>query len=225
MNEKELIEVAEQLANPSGAGGEIIAKEMNKTNVFITERSIERLSPEVGECIVEVGPGNGKLSVPLVEALGYSGHYIGLEQSEYMAQEAMGKLVKLGLADIDMYSGDCIAAPVRENSVDGLIAVNVLYFIDDLQRFFRKVSNWLRPGGRVVFGIRSEQSLKAIPYTRYGFHIRPLEEITNKLKNCGFININTCYFDEGIGLLGELEIAIDSLIIHGTIRGHSQLDM
>ena len=40
------------------------------------------------------------------------------------------------------------------------MAVNVLYFIDDLSPLFRKIAALLKPGGRAVFDLRSADSLK-----------------------------------------------------------------
>ncbi|MBT5050815.1 MAG: class I SAM-dependent methyltransferase [Rhodospirillaceae bacterium] len=169
--EKQLEEIASQLACPSGDGGSAMGEKMNDTNAFITERSIETLAPQAGERIVEIGPGNGVLSLPVVKALGDNGHYMGLELSEDMARQAQETLTRCGASRISIHTGDCRAAPIDERSIDGLIAINVLYFIDDISVFFAMVLRWLKPGGRAVFGVRSDQSLKGMPFTRYGFHI------------------------------------------------------
>ena len=58
----------------------------------MTERSIEMLAPKSCERIVEIGPGNGILSIPIVESLGKGGHYIGIEWSTDMARETLDLL-------------------------------------------------------------------------------------------------------------------------------------
>lgn len=68
-------------------------------------------------------------------------------------------------------------------------------------------------GGHYIGMERSAQSLKGMPFTRFGFHIRSLEEITEKLKASGFRKVDSKYFDEGTSKLGDLKIPVDSLII------------
>lgn len=218
MNEDQLQEIAAQLACPDGDDGITIAEKMNDTNALLTERSIERLSPIIGERIVEVGPGNGVLSIPIIETIGTGGHYIGLERSEVMAQQAREQLGRHARTSVDIHSGDCMAAPIGMGSIDGLMAVNVLYFIDDLSAFFTRIHEWLKPGGRAVFGLRSAQSLEGMPFTRYGFHIRSLKEVTECLKSCGFGDVDSKYFDDGMSKLGDLEIPVDSLIIRAITK-------
>ncbi len=213
LDNQELQKLAIQLSCPSGEEGMAIAEKMNETNAFITERSIEALAPTAGERVVEIGPGNGLLSRPLISALEKNGEYIALEPSVEMVEQAWNNLSGLGAAPVTIFTNDSFSAPVIEHSVDGVMAVNVLYFIDDLDALFRKIASWLKPGGRAVFGVRSDQCLKAIPYTRYGFHIRSLEEIKTSLLASGFQRVDSSYYDEGLQPFDELEIPLDALII------------
>jgi len=217
MDDKQLQQLASQLARPTGAAGTAVGEKMNDVNAFITERSIEELEASRGERIVEIGPGNGILSVPIIESLGKGGHYIGLELSDDMARQAAENLKRHELCRVDIHCGDSVTAPVDENSIDGLIAVNVLYFFEDISAILARVSAWLKPGGRAIFGVRSSQSLKGMPFTRYGFHIRTLDEITDQLKANGFSNVESKYFDEGTSKLGDFEIPVDSLIIRADV--------
>lgn len=212
MNESELRAIAAQLACPSGEHGVVVGEKMNEVNAGIIARSIEALAATAGECVAEIGPGNGILSLPIIEAIGSSGHYIGLERSADMAAQTLEILKQDKSTKIDMYVGDCMNAAITEHSLDGLIAVNVLYFIDDIDAFFAKILTWLKPGARVVFGVRSQGTLEALPFTRYGFHIRSQEEIVAKLTASGFAQVEANYFSESIGSFGE-EAAMDFLII------------
>ena len=99
---------------------------------------------------------------------------------------------------------------MEDGTIDGLMAVNVLYFIEDLRDFLAKISAWLKPGARVVFGVRS---LGEIPFTRFGFRIRSLEEISQELQANGFGCVESLYFDEGTTTAADLEVPLDSLII------------
>jgi len=216
MDENELREIAAQLACPSGEMGLSIAESMNEGNAFISARTAEILSPKMGETIAEIGPGNGLLSTPIVEAIGKNGQYIGLELSSEMADIATRNLVKSDTAQIFVHVGDAMDAPIKNGTLDGLFAVNLLYFIEDMHGLFGKISNWLKPGGRAVFGIRSAKALNAIPFTRFGFHIRPLDEIVRNLQSSGFGEVESSYFNEGVETIAGLEVLVDSQIIMAT---------
>ena len=132
---------------------------------FITSRTLEARSPKSDEVIAEIGPGNGALSESLVKALGVNGKYYGIERSEVMANEARQRLSK-GDCAVDIICSDCANANISEISLDGIMAVNLLYFIENIDELFSLVTQWMKPGARAVFGIRSEQSLNSMPFTQ-----------------------------------------------------------
>jgi cyclopropane fatty-acyl-phospholipid synthase-like methyltransferase len=218
MDEAKLRSVAAQLSRPSGDGAETIAAAMNDVNAAITAKTIEALAPQAGETVAEIGPGNGALSIPIVEALGDDGRYLGIELSDEMAQSAAATLRSAGSTHIDIHNGDCRTAPVDAASLDALMAVNLLYFIDDLPDLFSQVASWLKPDGRAVFGIRSPESLNAMPFTQFGFRVRSQEEVEAALREAGLTNIASSFHDEGTTMLGELEIPVDSIVIEARLR-------
>ena len=73
----------------------------------------------------------------------------------------------------------------------------------------------MKPGARAVFGIRSEQSLNSMPFTQYGFNVRSADEIKACMRNNGFADVESNYYDEGTVMFGELPLPVDSIIIWG----------
>lgn len=217
MEKEKLRAVTAQLAHPSGEMGDEISTKMNDTNAFITARSIEALAPKAGEFIVELGPGNGALSSGLVQMLGAEGRYLGIEISKDMAQVAEKTLRYAGKARVDIHAGDCHDASVNEASIDGLMAVNVLYFVDDLDGLLVRIRSWLQPGGRCVFGIRPARTLKSLRFHEFGYHIRPPEEIENAMDAHGFGEITFTEYEEGEGSLGDLTFPNGSIIIKSDV--------
>lgn len=193
MNEHELKAVASQLAKPTGETGIAVGEKMNQGNVVMIDASIAALATVAGERILEIGPGNGVLSIPIVRALGDSGSYIALEYSEDMAREANKNLSALLPNGVEIKTGDCLEADIPEESIDGLLATNVLYFIDDIDALFSKCIAWLKPKGRAVFAVRSSKTMKSLPFTEYGFNIRPVETLMESLSIAGFTNITAKY--------------------------------
>lgn len=213
MDKTQLRAVAAQLAHPSGEKGNEIADKMNDVNALISERAIEALAAQAGEFIIEFGPGNGALSCGLVQTLGPDGRYLGIEVSRDMAPVAEKNLRDASEARIDVHAGDCHDASVREASIDGLFAVNVLYFVDDLDALLGRIRPWFRPGGRCVFGIRPAITLKSLRFHEFGYHIRPPEEIENAMRAHGFREIASTHYDDGEGRLGEITFPNGSIII------------
>ena len=213
MNTDELEALANQLACPSGEQGIALATKMNEMNAFITAHSIEALNPTEAENIVEIGFGNGELSKPIIKSIGRDGHFIGIETSNVLAEEASAYFKLNNVNNVTIYNNDCNEITLKKNSQHGVLAVNVIYFIDNLESFLKNIYSWLKPGGRFVIGVRSEKSLKKMPFTHINFIIRTQEEIIKEIKKAGYINIETQYHDEGVNQFGDVEIPIDTLII------------
>lgn len=215
MEEHELKAIASQLSCPQGDDGIEMGNKMNALNAFITRTTIETLSPQAGEIIVELGPGNGALSGSLLDSLGSNGKYYGIEPSKVMADEARQRLSDKTCA-VDIIHGDHLHANISDKSIDGLFAVNVLYFIENLDECFLQIKSWMKPGSRVVFGVRSDHALNNLPFVDYGFHVRSPEEIKDCMRNNGFVDVASNYHDEGTVLLGDLPLPVDSVIIKAT---------
>ena len=213
MTPEEIRNIAAQLACPSGEAGDIVGEKMNSMNGFLTSRCLETLNPSAGQAILEIGPGNGALSEPLVDILGETGSYHAVERSTDMATVTYDRLSARETASIQVHCGGCDDAPISPQSLDGAFAVNLLYFIADLPGFLGTLQQWLRPGGKVVFGVRSSHALQAMPFTEFGFHIRGLEDIFASLSSTGFIDIAARYHDEGNVDFGGIDMPMDSLII------------
>lgn len=216
MEEHELKSVASQLACPQGDDGIEMGNKMNALNAFITHTTIEALSPQQGETIAELGPGNGALSELLLESIGNNGRYYGIEPSEVMVDEARLRLSGKPCA-VEIIHGDHMTAAIPDNCLDGLFAVNVLYFIENLDECFKQIRNWMKPGARTVFGVRSDHALNNLPFIEYGFNVRSPDEIKQCMRNNGFTDIDSTYHDEGTILLGDLPLPVDSVIIKGSI--------
>lgn len=215
MDEPSLKEIAKQLSCPEGEIGIATGEKMNSLNDFITQKTIEHLAPKQGESIVEIGPGNGMLSLPILKSIGAQGRYFGIDQSADMARLAKANLQQQACLDVDVVCCDFSEAKIEAGSVDGLLAVNVLYFIDDLPAFFTHIKQWLKSGARAVFGVRSADTLSAIPFTQYGFNIRTIASMEKAMREAGFKNVVATQYDEAMSSFEGVEMSIDSVIIKG----------
>lgn len=213
ISQEEWEAIAHQLACPQGEQGLALGEKMNTSNAFITECSINALAPGQDEKILEIGFGNGELSLPVIEAIGANGQFIGVETSSIMAQQASVCFKQAGHSNVTILTDDCHLIDIEKHSLDAVLAVNVLYFIDDLDALFRKIRDWLKPGGRIVMGVRSSELLRAMPFAQFGFRLRELNEIKDAMRDVDFINVESDYFDEGFVEFNELKLPMGSLVI------------
>ena len=206
--------LAAQLACPSGAHGLAVATNMNSANALLAQRTIAALAAQPGQHLVEIGPGNGELSVGLVQLLGAGGRYTAIELSPDMARECDRRLGSLAAAQVQVCNADCREVALAPASVDGIFGTNFLYFIDDLQALLCRVTDWLKPGGRLVLGIRSRDSMAKLPFTPYGFRLRDAAEIRAAMSAVGLERVADQYYDdEGEQQIGDLLLKVDAHVL------------
>lgn len=209
--------MAAQLAHPSGEAGSALAANMNVANARLAERAIAAIAAAPGQSVVEIGPGNGRLSLDLVRRLGEGGHYTAIELSPDMARECQTNLAGVSPCAVSVINADCRSTVLPAGSVDAVFGTNFVYFLDDLGPFLESAYTWLKPGGHLVIGIRSRTAMAALPFTRHGFRLRESREITAAMAARGWREIRDQYHDdEGERELDGLVIKVDAHIISGT---------
>jgi SAM-dependent methyltransferase len=197
LTQEELKELAKQLSCPHGEVGIEIAKIMNKSNKEITENVLLELDAKLGESIIEIAPGNGVLSKPLLKVLGESGKYLAVDFSGEMLEQItdnLGGEVE-GMPTRRFIYGDARSLKL-DFSYDKIFAVNFLYFIKDLDELMQNLATWLNPAGKIVFGIRDKETLKKLPMTEFGFEFHSKSQIESALSLAGFKNIKINTLEE-----------------------------
>ena len=142
--------VAGQFATPTGYGGELTAAIMRIINWLPYRASLRRLSLRREDHVLEVGfgPGSGlkKLTKQTTQ-----GAVFGVDRSKTMLSvatrrnEASIREGRLRLAE-----GTFEALPLSDRSIDVVLAVNILYFVEPLARALSEAHRVLKPGGRLV---------------------------------------------------------------------------
>ncbi|TAL02624.1 MAG: class I SAM-dependent methyltransferase, partial [Porticoccaceae bacterium] len=164
----------------------------------------------------EIGPGNGRLSMDLVRRLGEGGRYTAIELSPDMARECQTNLGGVSSCAVTVINADCRAAGLTPGSADAVFGTNFVYFLDDLTQFLQPAYGWLKPGGRLVIGIRSKTAMAALPFTPFGFRLREASEIVAAMAALGWRDIRDEYHDdEGEREINGLMVKVDAHIISG----------
>jgi SAM-dependent methyltransferase len=93
-------------------------------------------------------------------------------------------------------SGSLTALPLEDNSLDAAITVNTVYFVSDLDAVCTELARVLRPGARAVLGVGDPEAMARLPFTAYGFKIRPIGQVVAALVAAGFVDVENRHLAE-----------------------------
>jgi ubiquinone/menaquinone biosynthesis C-methylase UbiE len=116
----------------------------------VRRRQIVRkaLGAAPGERILDVGCGPGFYCAELAEEVGPSGSVVGVDSSPAMLELAARRC--RGQKGVELRSGEAVALPVDDASVDAALSVQVLEYVADPTVALAEMHRALRPGGRAV---------------------------------------------------------------------------
>lgn len=185
MDEATLQLMASQLRKPEGAVGIETGLQMNQANRYMNLSSIEALAAKAGDNILEIGMGNGEF-VEKILGGEPSIRYTGSDYSETMIEEATKRnatLVQQGQAKFVLSTAD--ALPFADSTFDKMMGVNTIYFWNP-DKELRELHRVIKPGGRLVLGIRERAIMENFPFTNFGFTLYSPEEISAVLERNQF---------------------------------------
>ena len=108
----------------------------------------EALRAGPGERVLDVGCGPGFYLAELAERVGPAGAVVGVDISADML--ALAARRGQGHANVAVHQAPATALPVEGSSFDAALGVQVLEFVDDVDRALAELHRALRPGGRLV---------------------------------------------------------------------------
>jgi arsenite methyltransferase len=170
-----------QLACPSGAEGRRILHHLNAVNGNINRLTLENLAVVADDRILEIGFGGGALIADILRHAP-DAHVTGVEVSALavdLANQRFRGEIDAGSASFREINEDML--PFDDAVFDKIAAVNVIYFVPDLDCGFREALRVLKPGGCHVLSY-AEGSPDRI--TRF-----PRPEIEDRLRRVGFAGI------------------------------------
>jgi arsenite methyltransferase len=176
--------LAKQLGHPTGLGGRIVAARINRRNVKAVDAAVAALEIQEGQVVADVGFGGGIGLTRLLQSPAAVVH--GVEISEDMLRAA-GKTYKNAVDSgrLVLHPGPMSAIPLPGESLDGIVTTNTIYFVDDLAPAFTELRRVLKPGGRLVIGIGDPDHMSRLPFTPYGFRLRPVNDVVQQLAAAG----------------------------------------
>lgn len=178
--------IAAQLAGPAGIMGGLVALVMNRTNRAMNDRAIALMELQPTHHVLDIGFGGG-VSLPLLLQRTPDGCVHGVEPSRLMRQRAAERHESAILdRRLCLAEGTAEVLPYGTESMDRVLSVNTLYFWDDPQAALREIRRVLRRNGRLVMAYRPGATMRRLPVTRHGFHLRDDNEVLRLLGDAGF---------------------------------------
>ena len=162
--------LAAHLRQPDGELGKQVGRAMNKSNLALNDEGLRLLEIDTEpRHLLELGMGNGGL---VADWLVRSPHlrYTGVDFSATMVDEANAinaDLISAGRAQFLL--GEAHALPVEAAGFDFVFTANTVYFWPDPVAVLTDFYRVLKPGGILLMALRSEDTMKNLPFTAFGF--------------------------------------------------------
>ena len=140
--------VARNMREPGrGMLGRLARGMMERNNRLSAQDAARRLEIAAGQCVVELGPGSGWAWPEICAA--HPARLVGVEVSERFRRELAQLAPSLPL-DPEIHGVDAVDMSefLDDGSVDRLLAMNVVYFLNPLPAYAAELARVLKPGAR-----------------------------------------------------------------------------
>jgi arsenite methyltransferase len=208
LRQRMLATVAGQLGRPHGLVGRGVAIMLNRGNRQAVAGAVDATEATAGKTLADIGFGGGIGLELLLQRVGSQGTVYGVEVAEDMLARSRARFgTEIAEGRLQLVNGSLTALSLDDGSLDAAISVNTVYFVSDLDAACAELARVLRPGGRAVLGIGDPDTMARLPFTAYGFTLRPIAEIISALTKVGFADVEERRLDE-VAIPHHLLVAI-----------------
>ncbi len=106
---------------------------------------------QAGERVVDVGSGSGFDSFLAANAVGSSGHVVGVDMTPEMLDRSTRAAADMGVANVEFREGLAEELPVENGWADVVISNGVINLVADKRQAFEEIWRVLRAGGVLQF--------------------------------------------------------------------------
>lgn len=177
--------LSRQLSDPSGLGGKLVARGMNRGNAEMNARALEHLAPLKDSRVLEIGFGGG---ATLPKLLAEAADVTGFDRAGDMvdaAKQRHAEDVTAGRLRLD--AGDIYDLPYDDGAFDHVLTVNTVYFWPDLYAALVEIRRVMMPESKLVIGIRDPSVMQKVD--RSIFTVREPSEVKEAAESAGFANV------------------------------------
>jgi SAM-dependent methyltransferase len=174
--------VGQQLRHPYGIVGRFIGRTMAVVNREPNRIAINALRISPGDTVLELGFGPGR-AIRTLTSMVPDGRVLGIDHSEAMLGQAVQYnrcAIRNGRAELKQGRFD--ALPWDADTIDKILAVNVVYFLRADAAEIREARRVLRPGGLMAIYATDKSAM-----ARWKFAIPETHRIFNKNELVAFV--------------------------------------
>jgi SAM-dependent methyltransferase len=118
--------------------------------------TVERLTLAPGERMVDLCCGSGASAIPAAERVGATGTVLGVDVTPALIGIARTHAAARGLGQARFEVADVSTLTLPAGSIDAVLSVFGLFFVDDMAGLLQRAWSWLAPGGRLATTVWGE---------------------------------------------------------------------
>src|ERR1700748_1457441 len=178
--------IARQLGHPSGLRGRLVGVALNRGNRRFVSAAVQALQPDPAAVVADVGVG-GRVGLKfLLDSVVQSGRVHGVEVSDTMLSHAARRYRRdIAAGRLALHTGSLTQLPFPDGALNGVLTVNTIYFVAELDGAFAELARVVSSSGRIVVGVADPDVMKRMPFTGHGFQLRPVSEVIDTLRGAG----------------------------------------
>lgn len=147
--------ISRTAARPHGWFGRVLARIWLTETAPINDHAVTLLDPRAGQHVLELGFGPGRTIGKLAER---GATVTGVDISAQMLRVASRRNRRaIANETVSLHEGDGTSLSLPDGTCDGVLSVHNVYFWPDYSAVFTELARVLRPGGRLVLGIRDPE--------------------------------------------------------------------
>jgi arsenite methyltransferase len=178
--------IAKQLGHPEGLRGRLVGVALNRGNRRFVSAAVQALQPDAAAVVADVGFGGGGGLKFLLDSVGQSGRVHGVEVSDTMLSQAARRYRRdIAAGRLALHTGSLTQLPFADGALNGVLTVNTIYFIAELEPAFTELARVVGRAGRIVVGVANPDAMARMPFTGHGFHLRSVSEVIDTLRGAG----------------------------------------
>ena len=195
--------VSSNMRSPGdGPIGKFAAKMMENINIKQCIGSAEKCNVQPGETVLEIGTGgHGHAMGVLLKTKGLK-QLVGIEISDTLRDEVSKKFSKeVEKNELSLFGTDCRDLSnifPKNDSVDCILAINVVYFLHPLGEYLKEMYRVLKPkSGRVFLSCKENVRDSTSTIDSKYFKNLDFDRIAVQCKEVGFdVDVENVHFEE-----------------------------
>lgn len=189
---------ARQLGRPRGMSGRLVGALLNRHNRALMATAVDELSLPADSVAADLGFGGGVGLDLLLRRVGAASQVHGVELSETMLNQAARRFHSdIAAGRLRLHAASMTELPQPSGTFDGLMTLNTIYYIDQLELALRELHRVLNASGRAIIGLADPDAMARRSFTQHGLRLRPVPTIMSQLEQAGFVLHNHRQLNHG----------------------------